>query len=66
MFKRCEKANTVFRGQPEGLVPIFAHFCFARRSQAALHHPITPRTLNRTKEITSAGTNNFETASNIA
>jgi hypothetical protein len=39
MFKRCNTANAVFRGQPEGLVPVFAHFRVARRSHAALHHP---------------------------
>ena len=32
MFKRCNTANAVFRGQPEELVPVFAHFCVARRS----------------------------------
>ncbi len=32
MFKRCNTANAVFRGQPKGLVSVFAHFCVARRS----------------------------------
>ena len=32
MFKRCNTANAVFRGQPKGLVPVFAHFCVARHS----------------------------------
>ncbi len=63
MFKRCNTANAVFRGQPEGLVPVFAHFSVAGRSHAALHHPITPRALNCTKAITSEDMNNFETAS---
>ncbi len=31
MFKRCNTANAIFRGQPEGLAPVFAHFCVARR-----------------------------------
>ncbi len=38
MFKRCNKVNAVFEGQPEGLVPVFVHFVVARRSHAALHH----------------------------
>ena len=63
LFKRCNTANAVFRGQPVGLVPVFAHFRVARRSHAALHHPITSRALNCTKTVTSGGTNNFETAS---
>ena len=63
MVKRCNTANAAFRGQPEGLVSVFAHFYVARRSHAMLHHPITPRALNCTKAITSGGTNNFETAS---
>ena len=32
MFKRCNTANAVFRGQPVGLVSVFAHFGVARRS----------------------------------
>jgi hypothetical protein len=32
MFKRCNTANVVFRGQPKGLVSVFAYFCVARRS----------------------------------
>ena len=32
MFKRCNTANAVLRGQPVGLVTVFAHFCVARRS----------------------------------
>ena len=39
MFKRCNTANAVFRGQPEGLMPVCANFRVARRSHAALHHP---------------------------
>jgi hypothetical protein len=63
MFKRCNTANAVFKGQPEGPVIVLAHFSVARRSHAMLHHPITPRALNCTKTITSEGMNNFETAS---
>ncbi len=39
MFKRYNTANAVFRGQPEGLMSIFEHFCVARRlfSEAKLH-----------------------------
>ena len=32
MFKRCNTANAVFRGQPDWLVSVFVHFCVARRS----------------------------------
>jgi hypothetical protein len=32
MFKRCNTANAVFKGQPTGLVSVFAHFRVARRS----------------------------------
>ena len=39
MFKRCNTANAVFREQPKGLVSVFVHFCVARRSHAAVHHP---------------------------
>jgi len=31
MFKRCNTANAVFRRQPEGLVPVFAHFSVTHR-----------------------------------
>ncbi len=64
MFKRCNTANAVFRRQPEGLAPVFAHFIVARRSHAMLHHSIAPRALNCTKTVTSGGMNNVETASN--
>jgi hypothetical protein len=63
MFKGCNTANAVFRGQPEGLVPVFARFGVAHRSHAMLHHTITPRVLNYTKTITSGSMNNLETAS---
>ena len=63
MFKRCNAANAVFREQPEGLLPVLANFCVARRSHAALQYPITPRVLNCMKTVTSGGTNYFETAS---
>jgi hypothetical protein len=32
MFKHCNAASAVFRGQAEGLETVFAHFCVARRS----------------------------------
>ena len=63
MFKRRNTANDAFRGQPEGLVSVFAHFYVARRSHATPHHPITPCALDCIKTVTSGETNNVETAS---
>jgi hypothetical protein len=62
MFKRCNTANAVFRGQPEELVSVFAHFCIARRSfsEAELR---SSRALNCTKTVTSGGVNHVEIAS---
>ncbi len=39
MFKRCNTANAVFRGQRGGLASVFAQFSVTRHSQAMLHHP---------------------------
>ena len=64
MFKRCNTANAVFRGNPQGWCPFSRISALLVARLAMLNH--TPRALTCTKTVTSGITNNFETASRIS